>query len=413
MQHVLSSSTDQWSDEFTLYSLTDPQIMANPYPWFEQLRSFGPVYLDETLGWVCTGFAEGEQILKDEKRFAPIPLAPPDTEVAVLLQEQMLFLDTHTSSHRQIRTILSPRLLSKSKKDWRTALRQEAEALLTPIQQQGHEEMDLVSEYAGVLPTLLSIELLGLQRSDLNQLMQWNDAYGILLGLPCSDVEEAVTGLRQVIGYLAQIVQERRGHLGEDLISDMIRGNMTDQQIIANCIVFLSGGYKTTTHLITMALYWLRQEPDQLKLLREDPGLIHRAVKEVLRFDGSSQFLARRAKVDVAIGEQVIAAGRVVFVLLPAANRDGRQFKDAEGVANPHVFDICRPTSRHLGFSVGPHACLGGPLAENMSEVAVSLFLDMFPDYQISVPYEHLHWRMLHSNVRCLESMPVRLKASL
>ena len=66
MQNVADSSTDQWNEAFTLYNLTDPQIFANPYPWYEQLRRFGPVYLDQTMGYVCTGFAEGEQILKDQ-----------------------------------------------------------------------------------------------------------------------------------------------------------------------------------------------------------------------------------------------------------------------------------------------------------------------------------------------------------
>jgi cytochrome P450 len=132
-----------------------------------------------------------------------------------------------------------------------------------------------------------------------------------------------------------------------------------------------------------------------------------------MRFDGSSQFLARKAKVDVAFGEKVIPAGQIVFVVLAAANRDGRQFKNSEGVANPDMFDIRRPISRHLGFGAGRHTCLGGPLAERLAEVAVLLFLKMFPDYQVTVPYEQLPWKSLHSNVRCVEHMPVRLKASL
>src|SRR5262249_33481944 len=130
---------DQWSEESTLYSLTDPVIMANPYPWYEQLRRFGPIYLDETVGWIWTGFAEAEQILKDERSFVVNQLVPSDSEVAALLREQMLFLDTYSTEHRQIRGILSPRLLSKSNEDWRTRLGKGAQALLAPIQQQGRQ----------------------------------------------------------------------------------------------------------------------------------------------------------------------------------------------------------------------------------------------------------------------------------
>ncbi len=412
MQNVIDNSTDQWSEAFTLYNLTDPQIFANPYPWYEQLRRFGPVYLDQTVGHVCSGFAEGEQILKDERSFVVNQLASSDPEVAALLSEQMLFLDAYGTAHRQIRSILSPGLRQMLHEDWRTRLRKLAHDLLIPLQQQRRQEMDLVSEFAGLLPTMLNLELLGLSPPELQQFMAWNDAYEILLGLPCSDLEEVLAAMKQEMDYFACIVQERRRHLDNDLISAMIRGNLTDQQIIANCIVLLSGGYETTTHLITMALYWLSQAPDQLKLLRDDPGLIHSMLKEVMRFDGSSQFLARRAKADVAVGEKVISAGQTVFVLLAAANRDGRQFKDSEGVANPHIFDIGRPTSRHLGFGAGRHTCPGGPVAERLAEVAVLLVLEMFPDYQVSVPYEQLPWKLLHSNVRCVEHMPVKLKAS-
>src|SRR5207237_5831357 len=110
MQNVRDNYTDQWSEEFTLYNLTDLHIMANPYPWYEQLRRFGLISLDKTVGWVCTGFAEGEQILKDEKRFVVNQLVPDDARVAALLSEQMLFLDAYGTQVRQIRNLLSPRL---------------------------------------------------------------------------------------------------------------------------------------------------------------------------------------------------------------------------------------------------------------------------------------------------------------
>ena len=137
MQHVLSSSTDQWSDEFTLYALTDPAVIANPYKWYECLRRFGPIYLDETVGWVCTGFPECERILRNEKQFQVIPPVPPraDADLTVHFGQQMLFLDANGAEHRHIRYLLAQRLLSKksnvaSNDHWHDCLTQAAKDLL-------------------------------------------------------------------------------------------------------------------------------------------------------------------------------------------------------------------------------------------------------------------------------------------
>jgi cytochrome P450 len=409
MQHLPGSSTDRWSDEFTLYALTDPAVIANPYEWYESLRRFGPIYLDETVGWVCTGFPECEWILRNEKQFQVIPPVPPgaDADLIAHFGQQMIFLDANGVEHRHIRSLLAQRLLSKKSNDhWQDYLTQAARDLLMPMKGQGRQEIDLVGEYAGRLPTLLTLELLGLPQQDRTQLMCWNEAYESLLSLPSGDVEGALLMMKQETEYFSHVIAERRHHLGDDLISDMIRGNLPDQQINANCIVLAAGGYETTTHLISMAVYWLSQFPDQLRLLRNDPALIASALREVMRYDGSSQFLARRTKVDLSIGGQAIPTGQTVYMLLAAANRDGRQFPD------PDRFDIKRPISRHLGFGAGRHACLGGPLAERLSELAVQIFLDLFPDYHVTVRYEDLPWKVMHSNVRCVEHLPVRLQAS-
>ncbi|HZT99770.1 MAG TPA: hypothetical protein VFA10_08935, partial [Ktedonobacteraceae bacterium] len=169
MQHLLGSSTDRWSDELTLYALTDPAVIANPYEWYESLRRFGPIYLDETVGWVCTGFPECEWILRNEKQFQVIPPVPPgaDADFIAHFGQQMIFLDADGAQHRHIRSLLSQRLLSKKSNDhWQDYLTQVASDLLMPMKAQGRQEMDLVGEYAGLLPTLLTLELLGLPQAD-------------------------------------------------------------------------------------------------------------------------------------------------------------------------------------------------------------------------------------------------------
>jgi pimeloyl-[acyl-carrier protein] synthase len=408
--NLQSSSPTQWSEDLTLYNLTDPAIIANPYFWYEQLRPLGPIFLDTTVGWVCTGFAECDHILKEERCFAINKVPIPDRTIAAIIDQQMLFLDAHQGDHQHIRRLLTPRLLSNAKDGWQPYIDTLVRHLLTPLQQEGREEMDLVEEFAGVLPMLLNVALLGLPVEDLQAFLRWNDAYEQLLGLPCSDPTELLEIMKQQIDYFSHIIDSKRRHPGDDLISDLIHGDLTNEQIIANSIVLLAGGYETTTHLITMALYWLFHHPDQLRQLRQNPTLIKVTLKEVLRYDGSSQFLTRRTTMDTIVGGQVIPAQHLIFVLLAAANRDGRQFTDADGRANAHIFDIRRSHTRHLTFGAGRHTCLGSSVAEQVASLAVLGFLALFPEYAVPTPYEQLPWKLVHSNVRSLEHMPVRLQ---
>ena len=143
--------------------------------------------------------------------------------------------------------------------------------------------------------------------------------------------------------------------------------------VATNCLVLLGGGYQTLTQLVTMALVRLADHPDQLALLRADPDLIDGTVDEVMRLDGSSQFVARHAALDVDLGGALIRRGQSVVVLLGAANLDPRQYPD------PHRFDITRRQGRHLGFALGRHHCIGSVDAEQAARLAILGIIDRYP----------------------------------
>lgn len=406
MQSEHEIRQEQWDEYYTLYNLTDPDILANPHPFYADLRKFGPVYQDTTVGWISTGFAECERILRDEACFSVNHVAISDDEVAAKFHKQMIFLEGGETEHRLLRRVLTPRLFAKTQGNWRNRADEIVCSLLDPLKEQGVTEIDVVETFAGALPVMLNMESLGLPPDELRMFIRWNNAYECLLGLPAGDTDPIFRDMREQMAYFTDVVARRRAHPDSDLISDMVLAGLNDEQIIANCTVLIAGGYATTTHLITMALYWLQQYPEQMRLLREDPSLVHAALKEVMRFDGSSQFLTRRTKTAVSLAGQLIPPNEVVFVLLPAANRDPRQFEHAD------EFIIQRTGyNKHLGFGAGRHTCLGGPLAEQIAEVAVLRFIERFPDYHIALPYEQLPWDTVHSNVRSVKHLPVRLHA--
>lgn len=166
------------------------------------------------------------------------------------------------------------------------------------------------------------------------------------------------------------------------------------QLVAANALVLVAGGYQTLTHLVSSGLLLLAEHPEQLRRLRDDPSLADSAVAEVLRIDGSSQYVGRHAVQDIEVGGARMKAGDGVLVLLAAANLDPRKFTD------PTAFDITRSEGRHLGFGSGPHYCLGAPFAERLARWAILGFVERYRRFGLSpVEADPVEWGP-HCNTR-------------
>jgi amino acid adenylation domain-containing protein len=271
-----------------------------------------------------------------------------------------------------------------------------------------HGTVDLVADFAEKLPAKLVAGLLGMEHAG-ELLTSWADAYERMIGtlstFPRMTDRQVLPVLQQALEAFRVIAAQRLAEPQQDLISRMafaLQSGTTEiatdavlDIVASNCLVLVGGGYQTLTHLVSSGLILLDRYPDQQRLLRQDPTLIRSAVHEIMRFDGSSQYVARRAVADTSIGGIDISAGETVILLLAAANLDGRKFTDARS------FNIARQEGKHLGFGMGRHYCLGAPYAERLAERALSAFLDRYHEYHVGTQSDAVVWGP-HANTRCL-----------
>ena len=177
-------------------------------------------------------------------------------------------------------------------------------------------------------------------------------------------------------------------------------GALTDRELAANAALIVGAGFETTVNLIGNGIALLLRHPDQLALLRDDPGLWPGAIEEILRLDSPVQMTARTASCDAEIAGYRVARGDMVGLLLGGANRDPHVFSD------PASFDVTRVNAReHLAFASGIHACLGAALARIEGLSALRALFEAFPDLRLTEP-PHLRGLV---NLRGFAALPAQL----
>ena len=187
------------------------------------------------------------------------------------------------------------------------------------------------------------------------------------------------------------------------MIAELDGDRLTDDEIVANCIVTMVGGLETTTNLITNGILTLVRNPDQMQRLRNEPNIMPAAVEELLRYESPSQHTARLAPDDVTLGGKKIAKRQAVIAVMAAGNRDPNRFPD------PDRLDFDRPDNRHLAFGWGAHFCFGAPLARLEGHIAFETLLRRFPVLELT-DEPHV-WRK-NLGLRGLEALPLSFRAN-
>jgi cytochrome P450 len=199
-------------------------------------------------------------------------------------------------------------------------------------------------------------------------------------------------GLEQMIEYFGELLEYRREHPGEDMISDLLQehprwGRLDEDEIKAMCALMLFAGHETTTSTIASAVLTLIRHPDQLALLQSDPdGLAGSAAEESLRYEGAIKILHRWTLEDHEIRGREIKAGDRVYIAPAAANRDPEKFDD------PNRFDISRSPNPHIAFGKGIHACIGAQLARLEMRLALASLVKRLPGLRLADPDAELTW---------------------
>lgn len=370
---------------FTLQHLPD-SFFVDPYPVYRALRQHDPVRRMPDGSIFLSRHADLLTVYRDTSLFS----SDKREEFKPKFGNSPLFAH-HTTSlvfndapyHLRVRKILMGALSPSTVASYEDSIRALCERLLDRIEQSGGG--DAVKDFAAAIPVEVISNLLGVPHEDRAPLRDWSLA---ILGAlePVLTLEAERQGNAAVVAfieYLDDLVAARRRTPGDptrDILTRLILADgvpLEPAALLHNCIFLLNAGHETTTNLIANGVELFARFPAQRQKLRADPALAVRAVEEVLRFESPNQLGNRRASADTSIAGMAIKAGDLITLGIGAANRDEREFEDAE------AFRIDRQPNRHLAFASGPHQCAGLGLARIEGRVALSSFMARFPNYAI------------------------------
>jgi cytochrome P450 len=394
----------------SLYHLLDPKVLANPYPLYHRLRSSDSVHWDPFLHtWVVTRYADVVTVLQHfSARRTPTPEQltalglPGLVPLAEVLVRQMLFLDG--PAHARIRGLAAGAFTPRRVEGLRLHIQDITNNLLDAVQANGH--MDVIADLAYPLPAIVTAEILGLPTSDWEQLTAWSADFAESLGNFQHNPDHAsrvLRSLEEMCVYFRDAVREHQQQPRDDLISALLTAevegdSLSEDEVVANSIMLMTGGQETTTSLIGNGILTLLRHPDQLEQLRADHTLIPTAIEELLRYESPIQYTSRLAPEDVQMGGKTIYKRQAVIAVIGAANRDPERFPD------PDRLDIGRQENRHLAFAWAAHFCFGAPLARLEGQVAFESILSRMP--QLSLEPGPVRWRE-NLGFRGLKTLPV------
>ena len=385
-----------------------PEFHSNPYPFYRALREEDPVHLSPLGFWVCTRYDDAVMILRDP-RFGREGMAKRMEARLGLTQDtsrarDMLFQDP--PDHTRLRALVSRAFTPRVVEVMRPHIQEIVDGLLDRVD--GARAMDVIEDLAYPLPVTVICEMLGVPAADQDIFKSWSTdiARSLDAAILPADSDAIPRGRDARLGladYFRSLIATRRKDPKPDLLSALIaaeeEGNkLSEGELVSTCMLLLIAGHETTVNLIGNGLLALLQHPDQLRALRDDPGLIQTGVEELLRFDGPVQRTGRMTTAEVEIGDKRIPRDAVVVSVIGAANRDPKQFAD------PDRLDVSRKDNRHIAFGFGIHFCLGAPLARLEGQIALGTLLRRMP--KLALVSDVPEWRE-SSTLRGLKSLPV------
>ncbi|MEC7809568.1 MAG: cytochrome P450 [Actinomycetota bacterium] len=368
----------------------DPDFLINPYPHYELLRDKDPVHRTPFGNLVVTRFDDVFEVLRNpntsvERDRAGIEMP----EHIKKLQEHsmdrppsILMLDPpeHTRLRKLVQRTFTPRGIEKM----RHLTTEIVDDLLSQLAEK--KEVDLIKDFAFVVPFVVIHSMLGLPDADMLNVREWSQTLVQTLepNITPEQVDEAIWGGAQLNEYLTEALAWKRNEPGDDLLTDLIAveeggEGLTEPELLSMISLLFVAGHETTVNLIGNGTHSLINNPDQFQLVLNDPSVDETMVDELLRFDSPVQNSGRQLLEDVELSGIQVQAGEIVLTALGSANRDPRFWGETA-----HKLDVKREdASRHVSFGSGVHYCLGAALAKMEGEIAVTKLIRRFPDLSI------------------------------
>ncbi len=388
---------------------------GDPFPVFEEIRAHGPVYRGRYAS-VTTSLPVVREVLSSNDfraGFDASEVAGPlgrvfgwaaDSTLLGPLEPPSLLV-TEPPDHTRYRKLVTRVFSARAVEKLRARTEIIAAELLDALE--GRETVELVESYCTLLPVTVIAEVLGVPVDERERVLGFGAAAApsLDLGLSWRQFRSVETALADFSTWLGSHLERLRAEPGEDLLSQLVAARedgvgLDERELKATAGLVLAAGFETTVNLLGNGVALLRQHPDQLQQLVDDPGLWPNAVDEMLRIDPPVLLTGRSAIRDTVIAGQPIPRGRVVTTVLAAANRDPEVFAD------PGRFDVSRANAKdHVAFSAGRHYCLGAALARMEGEVGLRALFDRYPQLQTLPGARRRNTRIL----RGYDVLPVRL----
>lgn len=376
---------------------------ADPHEVLRRWRREDPVHRDEAAElWVVTRHADVLSVLRDPRRFCSARgVLLGDREREIGAGQSILYLDP--PEHSRHRAIVSRQFHGSEVTRLEPRITELVGSLLDGITP--GEPFDAVERLAVPLPLTMIAELLGLRGSDPEQLRVWSDQ---AIAAAVDPTPESYARAAEVIGHLLEAVADHRAHAADDLIGDLLAGEvdgdkLDDGELIGFCMSLLVAGNETTRQLISGGLRALAEHPAEWGRLGEDPGLIPSAVEELLRWTTPFMGFARTATQSCSLGGRDIAEGDYLLLLHLSANRDEAVFG-----ADSHSLDVGRDPNPHVSFGFGIHYCLGAGLARMEARVLLRELVSRFSGIALAGPPRRLESAFVNG----LEELPLVLEVN-
>lgn len=406
------SNSDQ--GEIKDRSLTDPEVLECPFPYFEQLRSSGePVHEEPGVGLLVPGYSDVLEIGKDMELFSTnitggrgkhllgLSPEPYSSQVEELVAQyrpmatDVLMLSGNKRSHDREKALVVKALSPRRARELEPQMRDICNELVDAFVDEGRCEFQ--SQFAAPLPVTIIADTLGVDRADWPTFKGWSDHLftGFQEQIDNAERAKVARSILDFQAYMMERIESRRESPRDDLLSDLVHAEveaheledadfeskrrLTDAELLGIVVQLVTAGNHTTAALLGTAIVMLLEHPETMAELREDLDLIPNFIEEVLRYDAPVPATWRITTGDVEIGGCPVGAGSMVVPMWSAANQDPDLFPD------PRTFDIRRPNGRrHLAFGQGPHFCPGAGLARTDTRIAFETLLTRLDNIRLA-----------------------------
>jgi len=361
-------------DQQLTYRPWDPEVIADPYPIYGQLRERAPVFWStEANAWVLSRYADVTAALTDPATYSSasgVYPTPPDVDMTELFLPMLVMSDP--PRHTQLRQIVSKAFTPRRIAAMELGIHAIVHELLDEVPATGR--WDFVSGLSGPLPAIVIADMLGIPREDRDRFRAWSTT--LIQGNPIrGEMGPGLEAAAALYDYFSTFLAERRARPQDDLMSALVQAevdgqHLSEDELLGFCLLLLVAGHETTTNLLSNGAVLLAEHTGVRERLRNNRELVPSAVEELLRYDSPVQGIGRTLTRPVELHGQRMESGDSVLLLFGSANRDDHAFPDAE------IFDITRRPERHVALGRGIHFCLGASLARMETRIALDVLLD-------------------------------------